>query len=404
LTSSEFGRVDQDNNVFVIEAGVERQVGQYPGVTPEEALAYFVRKYEDLEAQVRILEQRIASGVTDAKSLKTTHDHLVSELAEPKAVGNLVALRTRLEKLAPTISQAAEKLKAERDAMVATALVEKEKIAARAEEIVQKLESVNWKKATAEMTELFNTWQLQQKEGPKIPKAQTDPIWKRFSQARAKFESGRRSYFATLDSKFKEAKSVKSSLAQQAEALVSKGGDAAADYRKLQDAWKAAPKAGKAEDTLWARFRAAGDAIFADKKSKDAELQESQKGNLTAKLEILTKAEALDLKDLAKAKSELSKLQAEWVKIGHVPREQVRSVEDRLRKVEKKIADAEADAWRRSDPAAKARSSSLVTQLEAAIESLEAELKAAPAGKKKDVQAQIDARKAWLEAAVKAVD
>ena len=404
MTSSEFGRVDQDNNVFVIEAGVERQVGQYPGVTSEEALAYFVRKFEDLEAQVRILEQRIASGVTDAKSLKTTHDHLVAELTEPKAVGNLVSLRTRLEKLAPTIAQAAEKLKAERDALVATALVEKEKIAARAEEIVQKLESVNWKKATAEMTELFNTWQLQQKEGPKIPKAQTDPIWKRFSQARAKFESGRRSYFATLDSKFKEAKSVKSSLAQQAEALVAKGGDAAADYRKLQDAWKAAPKAGKAEDALWARFRAAGDAIFADKKSKDAELQESQKGNLTAKLDILTKAEALDLKDLAKSKSELSKLQAEWVKIGHVPREQVRSVEDRLRKVEKKIADAEADAWRRSDPAAKARSSSLVTQLEAAIEGLEAELKAAPAGKKKDIQAQIDARKAWLEAAVKAVD
>jgi hypothetical protein len=46
----------------------------------------------------------------------------------------------------------------------------------------------------------------------------------------------------------------------------------------------------------------------------------------------------------------------------------------------------------------------LVTQLEAAIADLEVELKAASAAKKKDLQSQIDARKAWLEAAQKAVD
>lgn len=404
MTNNEFGRVDQDNNVFVIEAGVERQVGQYPGVTPEEALSYFTRKYDDLEAQVRILEQRIASGVTDSKSLKTTHDHLVAELTEPKAVGNLASLRQRLANLAPTISEAAEKLKAEREAANTEALAKKEAIAARAEAIVSNLQSVNWKKSAAEMTELFNSWQELQKTGPKVPKSLTDPIWKRFSQARAKFETGRRTYFSTLDSKFKEAKSVKSKLTEQAEALVAKGGDAAADYKKLQDDWKAAPKAGKVEDALWARFRAAGDAIFAAKKSKDSEVAASQKENLDAKLAILVEAEKIDTADLAKAKNQLSEIQARWVKIGHVPRDQVRVVEDRLRKVERKVADAEADAWRRSDPAAKARSNSLVTQLEAAIADLEKELAAAPATKKKDLQAQIDARKAWLEAAQKAVD
>ncbi|MFM2019744.1 MAG: hypothetical protein RL718_325 [Actinomycetota bacterium] len=404
MTSNEFGRVDQDNNVFVIEAGVERQVGQYPGVSPEEALAYFTRKYEDLEAQVRILEQRIASGVTDSKSLKTTHDHLTAELVEPKAVGNLASLRSRLGNVAPAISEAAEKIKAERDAQSGEALAKKEEIAAKAEAIVSNLQAINWKKSASEMNDLFTAWQELQKTGPKIPKAQTDPIWKRFSQARAKFEAGRRAYFATLDSKFKEAKSAKSKLAEQAEALVSKGGDSAAEYRKLQDAWKAAPKAGKVEDALWARFRAAGDAIFADKKAKDSELAVSQKENLEAKLALLVEAEKIEMADLAKAKSKLSEIQARWVKVGHVPRDQVRAVEDRLRKVEKKISEAEADAWRRSDPAAKARSNSLVTQLEAAIADLEEELKAAPAAKKKDVQSQIDARKAWLEAAQKAVD
>ncbi len=404
MSSNEFGRVDAENNVFVIDAGVERQVGQYPNVSPEEALSYFVRKFEDLEAQLRILEQRIASGVTDAKSLKTAHDHIATELVEPKAVGNLKNLRDRLAKLAPTIEQAADKLKAEREGAIAEAMAKKEEIAAKAEQIVSNLQSINWKKSAQEMTDLFTAWQELQKNGPKVAKNLTDPIWKRFSQARAKFETGRRQYFATLDSKFKEAKSAKSKLVEQAEALVAKGGDASNEYRKLQDAWKAAPKAGKVEDALWARFRAAGDAIFSDKKAKDAELAVSQKENLQAKLALLAEAEKIDVKDLAKAKSALSDIQARWVKIGHVPRDQVKSIEERLRKVEKSISEAQADEWRRSDPAAKARSNSLVTQLEAVIAELEAELAKAPAAKKKDLQAQIDARKAWLEAAQKAVD
>jgi Domain of Unknown Function (DUF349) len=404
VTSNAFGRVDSENNVFVIEAGVERLVGQYPNVSEADALAYFVRKFQDLEAQVRILEQRLASGVTDAKSLKAAYDHLLVELKEPKAVGNLVSLRERLAKTEPAIQNAAEKISAEREEVTAAALVAREEIAAKAEALVSKLDNINWKKSAEQMTALFEQWQQLQKEGPKLPKAKTDPIWKRFSQARAKFESGRRAYFATLDSKFKEAKSAKSKLVEAAEALVAKGGDAALSYRKLQDDWKLAPRAGKAEDALWARFRAAGDAIFAAKKEKDSEQAVEHSQNLKLKLELLKEADKIDTKNLEAAKKAMSDIQARWVNIGHVPKDKVREVEDKLRKVEKAITEAQADAWKRSDPTAKARSSSLVIQLEAAIADLEAELKAAPAAKKKDIQASIDARKSWLDAAIKAVD
>ncbi len=404
MTSNAFGRVDSENNVYVIEAGVEILVGQYPNVSEADALAYFVRKYQDLEAQVRILEQRLASGVTDAKSLKAAYDHLVEELKEPKAVGNLVSLRERLAKTEPAISSAAEKISAEREEATTAALSAKEEIASKAEAIVAKLDNINWKKSAEQMTALFEQWQQLQKDGPKLPKAKTDPIWKRFSQARAKFESGRRAYFASLDSKFKEAKSAKSKLVEAAEALVAKGGDAALSYRKLQDEWKLAPRAGKAEDALWARFRAAGDAIFAAKKEKDSELAVEHSANLKLKLELVKEAEKIDVSNLEVAKKAMSDIQSRWVKIGHVPKDKVREIEDKLRKVEKSISDAQADAWKRSDPAAKARSSSLVQQLEAAIADLEAELKAAPATKKKDIQASIDARKSWLDAAIKAVD
>lgn len=404
MHSTEFGRVDENNNVFVNDNGTERQVGQYPNVPAEEALAYFSKKCEDLEAQVRILEQRVASGITDAKSLKTAHETLVKDLAEPNVVGNIQGLRDRVAKLSDAISKTFEKVAEERAGAVAEALIKKEEIAAKAEAITKNLGGVNWKKSAQEMTELFEAWQQLQKEGPKVPKAQTDPIWKRFSVARAKFESGRRAYFADLDGKFKEAKGIKTALTEQAEALVAKGSDAAAEYRKLQDKWKTAGKAGKVEESLWARFRAAGDAIFAAKKEQDEELRTSQAENLKLKLELLTKVEAIDVSDLATAKSGLGKLQSEWVKIGHVPKDEVRKLEDRMRKVEKRISEAQADEWRRSDPAAKARSNSLVEQLESAIAQLEAELASAPAGKKKEIQAQIDARKSWLVAAQEAVN
>jgi len=404
LTSNEFGRVDDKNNVYVIDGGTERLVGQYPDVTSAEAMAFFTKKFDDLEAQVRILEQRIASGITDVKSLKATHSTLVKDCTEPKAVGNLASLRQRLEAIEPAIAQAAEKASAAREEAIAQAMKDKEEIAARAEAIVANLGGINWKKSAAEMAELFDRWQAIQKDGPKVPKAKTDPIWKRFSQSRAKFESGRRAYFSTLDSSFKEAKKVKSDLVARAEALVSKGAKAAGDYKALQEQWKAAGKAGKAEESLWKSFRAAGDAIFSAKKEQDAELATEHKANLEKKLELLKQAEAIRVEDLDKANKALSDIQAAWSRIGHVPKDQIKSIESRLRAVEAKISDAQKEAWQRSDPAAKARSNSLATQLEGVIAVLEAELSSAPAAKKKEIQAQIDSRKALLEAAQNAVD
>ncbi|MEL0260978.1 MAG: DUF349 domain-containing protein [Aquiluna sp.] len=404
MATHQFGRVDDKNNVYVIDKGTERLVGQYPDVSQDEALAFFTKKFDDLEAQVRILEQRISSGITDAKSLQTTHQHLTTELSEPKAVGNLEALRLRVSALLPAIEEAATKAQAARDEAVAKAMADKEEIATRAEKIVSNLGGVNWKKSTAVMAQLFERWQQIQKDSPKIPKAQTDPIWKRFSQARAKFEAGRRKYFASLDNQFKEAKKIKTELVAKAETLASKGAAAAADYRNLQDLWKKAGKAGKAEDGLWKAFRAHGDAIFAAKKELDAERDASQAENLKAKLALLAEAEKISPADIRKAKAAFSEIQSKWSRIGHVPRNEVKSVESRLRAVEQKIADAERDEWMRSDPAAKARSNQLVEQLESVIGVLEAELKGAPAAKKKEIESQIQTRKALLVAAQNAVD
>lgn len=404
MTTSEFGRVDEANNLYLIDGAVERIVGQYPNVPQEDALAYFTRKFDDLAAQVRTLEQRLAAGITDAKSLKATREHLKTELVEPKVVGNVQNLRDRIEAVTGLIEATAAKVNAERAVASDAAMASKEEISARAEAIVANLGGVNWKKSAVEMTELFERWQKLQKEGPKVPKAKTDPVWKRFSQARAKFEQGRRAFYSNLDATFKEAKAEKTRLVEDAKALIAKGSAATDQYKKLQTQWKAAGKAGKSEEALWKEFRAAGDAIFAAKKSEDAEVEISQKANLELKTALNIEIESISFDDLAVAKKSLSNIQARWEKVGPIPRDQVRKIEEPIRKAEKKIADAQAEAWRRSDPAAKARSNSLVSQLEDAIAGLEKEHEAAKADKKKDIEDQITARKAWLLAASQAVD
>ena len=401
---NKFGRVDEQNNVFVLENGVERHVGQYLGVTPEEALAFYVRKFDDLEAQVRLLEQRLAASAGNPKGLLGSYKKLEAELVAPQAVGDVVGLRSRLGKLEQKIASVSEAASKEQEEAIEAALNARAAIAAAAEDLVARLPNINWKKSTEEMSALFLKWQELQKSGPKVPKGKSDAIWKRFSQARSKFETGKRAFFAGLDGKLKDARNVKQSLTERAEALVSKGGDAAADYRKLLDEWKSAPRAGKAEDALWERFKKAGDAIYSAKKEKDAEVEVEQKANLEQKLLLIAEAEKIQPEDVESARAKLSDIRSRWSAIGHVPRNDVRSIEDRLRKVEDSVKRAEEDRWRRSDPAAKDRSNSLVVQLEAVIADLENELAKAPAAKKKDLEAQIAARKALLVAAKGAVD
>ncbi|AIC47525.1 DUF349 domain-containing protein [Rhodoluna lacicola] len=402
MSTTQFGRVDAENNVFVID-GSERKVGQYPGVTPDEALAYFVRKFEDLAAQVRILEQRVANKV-DSHGMKKIAAKLVEDLREPAAVGDLADLRRRVNNLDEKITAlVAEKHEATKEA-TAEALASRLKIAERAEQIAnQDASKTQWKSSGAEMTKLFEQWQELQKSGPKVSKSEADAIWKRFSSARTRFETAKRGYFAGLDATNKIVKAKKNSIVEAAEALAAKGSDDIAAYRKLLDEWKASGRTpGKSDDALWARFKSAGDTIFA-KKSETAVVENAeQEKNLAIKLEIIKDAASIDPeKDLAGAKKALQVIQQRWEKAGKVPKDKLRETEDKLRAIEAKVRKVEEEQWRKTDPAAIERSNSVTTQLEDSIKKLEAALEKATASKDakkiKDATEALEARKAWLE-------
>lgn len=253
------------------------------------------------------------------------------------------------------------------------------------------------------MAQLFVQWQAVQKTGPKVSKADADPIWKRFSVARTKFEAGKRAFFANVDSANKAVRAKKISIVEQAEKLAAGGSDATNEYRKLLDAWKAAGRTpGKSDDALWTRFKAAGDTIYAARQVTAASESGEQTQNLAAKLELLKAYSGIDPSaGIDAAKKSLQELQKKWEKIGKVPKDKVREVEDKLRAIESRVKAAEQDHWRKSDPASIDRSNSVISQLETAIEKLESELvKANATGDKRkmaDASEALEARRAWLE-------
>ena len=57
--SDPWGRVADDGTVYVRTAEGEREIGSWQAGSPDEALAFFKRKFESLETEVSLLEQRI---------------------------------------------------------------------------------------------------------------------------------------------------------------------------------------------------------------------------------------------------------------------------------------------------------------------------------------------------------
>lgn len=403
MSAIKFGRVDEENNVFVLELGSERKVGQYPNVKPEDALAFFENKFADLDAQVRILEQRIKNNVA-APNLSDQLKKLTADLVAPNAVGDLNNLRSRVADLAPKIAELSAKRHAANKEAGVAALKLRIDIAEAAEAIAnQDGAKTQWKQSAEKMAKLFIDWQALQKSGAKVSKSEADPIWKRFSVARTKFETAKRAYFAGLDSANKAVRANKNAIVDQAEKLAAEGSDGTNAYRKLLDQWKAAGRTpGKSDDALWARFKAAGDKIYAARQIVVSSESGEQSANLAAKLELIKAYSTIDAsKGLEEAKRSLQELQKKWEKIGKVPKDKVREIEDKLRAIESRVRTAEQDNWRKSDPASIDRSNSVITQLETAIEKLEIALKAATAtnDQKKiaDANEALAARKAWLE-------
>ncbi|WP_334148145.1 DUF349 domain-containing protein [Microbacterium sp.] len=403
---TEWGRVSEDGTVEVREGDAWRVVGQYPDGTPEEALAYFVRKYDDIAFKVHALEQRHQAGGAAASDLVKQAGHVLAEATDAAAVGDLAGLRDRLNTLTSSLSEATAQEAAQAKELIDQAIAERTVLVERAEAIAARdLSKVQWKQVTAELGELFDAWQAQQQTGPRLSKGISQQLWKRFRDARAVVDKQRRAFYSELDDVHKAARDAKSRLVERAEALAPRGIDGIPAYRTLLDEWKAAGRAGrKADDALWARFKAAGDALYAARAEQSAAEEAESGPKIEARQALLEEAKAVaDEPNIKRARALLTGIQRQWDEIGRVfPREKERALDDRLRVIEQALKAREEVDWKKNNPETKARANDMSSQLLEAIEKLESELAAAEkAGNKKAAKEAADAleaRRTWLSA------
>lgn len=397
-----WGRVDENRTVFVREGDTEREVGQFPDGTAEEALAYYERKYADLAGVVTLLEARVARG-TASGDVAERVAKMQEQLVAPAAVGDLASLRARVEKLGGKANELTEKQQAEREAAKQQAIEQRETIVAEAERLAAQPEaSIRWKETGQAFEQLFTDWQAAQRGGPQLPKSVADALWKRFRSARQVFDTARRAHFAQLDATNKDVKHRKERLITQAEALAPRGIDGIPAYRALLDEWKGAGRASrKLDDQLWARFKAAGDVLYQAKAAEVAQTNEEYTANLAAKQALLDEYadSLLALTDRIAARKRLTELQLKWDEVGRVPRESVRDVEGRIRKIEDHVKSLEDEHWRKTNPETKARSEGLRGQLEASIAELKAEIECAKDAKAKaEAEQKLATQESWLAA------
>lgn len=397
---NEWGRVTADGTAYVTTADGERVIGSWQADAPEEGLAFFSRRFADLETQVSLLEQRVASGASAPDTSTATAAKLREAIASAAAIGDLDGLLARLEALGPVIEEQRAKRRAARAAAAENARERKTAIVAEAETISA---GTDWRNGSTRLRDLLEEW----KGLPRLDRGVDDELWHRFSAARTTYTRRRKAHFAELDEQREAAKATKEKLIAEARELSTSTdwGATSTAMRDLMNRWKKSGRAPRGvDDELWAQFRAAQDAFFSARDAADAERDAELVANLEVKRQVLDDAEALlPVTDPKAARAALRGIQDRYAAAGKVPRDAMRDVERRMRAVEQAVEDAQQEAWRRSNPEARARAESTVRQLRESIEALERDRdKARSAGKQRAVeQAEeaIAARRSWLEQA-----
>jgi hypothetical protein len=402
-TASDWGRVADDGTVYVRTADGERSVGQYPEGDPSEAMKFFTDRFDALAFEVELLERRIRTGALSPDEAAASVKTVTAQVTDAHAVGDLASLSTRLESLSSVIGEQREARKVERAQKVAEAKVAKEKLVEEAEKLA---EGSDWRNGANRLRVLLDEW----KALPRLDRAADDTLWRRFSGARTSYTRRRKSHFSEQHEKRDGARVIKERLAGEAESLASSTdwGATAGRFRDLMRDWKAAGAAPRdVDEALWKRFRGAQDAFFEARDASNAQLDQEFAANAEVKEQLLLQAEKLvPVTDLDAAKRAFRDIADKWDAAGKVPRERMKDLEARIRKVEQTIRGVEDDQWTKSDPEKSARASDMVTKLQKAIEDIETDLaKAQAAGNAKkiaELQDNLTSRRTFLEMALRA--
>ena len=276
-----FGRVDDNGTVYVREGDSEREVGQFPDVSKEEALSLYARRYLDLKAKLDLLASRLHSDTVKSHEIDETLKSLEQETDKPAAVGDMAALKQQFEQLKEAGAAKKAELTKARKAAIAKAVEERTKIVEKAEALASSLDDeINWRSTADKFRSLFDQWQQHQRTSVHIDKPQADALWKRFSAARTTFNQARRKWSQARDVERAHAKAEKEAIIAEANQLKDSTawGETSRRFNELMDRWKRAGRVGRSDDdALWAQFRKAADEFFNARQADRDQISTSEK-------------------------------------------------------------------------------------------------------------------------------
>lgn len=384
----------------------EQYVGQYSAGGPDEALQYFGRKFDELYNRALLLAARVATQADSAPHLRSSREQMAQELDAGVWVGDVASLQGLLSEVDAGIDAIAAEEAKQHEAALEAKLAAREEVVAQAETLAAAdPEKQHWKSAQAKMAELFDAWKAEQRTPPRLTKAQEDPLWRRFREARSTFERHRKAFFVRRDKEAAEIKRAKEELIAEAEALQSstEWGPTTKAYHRLMDSWKAQGRGPrKAEDAQWARFRAAQDVFFSARDQANAEIDAEYGENLKVKEEILTKLrELMPFTKPGAVRERYLKLIQDWDDAGRVPRADVKRMERAITEIQDAFRSAEGGTRSPREAARTERQDDMLTQLEDTISQLEADLSAAQQSgdstRQKEAEEALAARRGWLD-------
>ena len=399
-SSTDFGRVENDGTVLVkMPDGSEKQVGQWAAGDPNDGLAFYIRKYHEIENELSLALQRLKEGKGNADAVFKLIERVKTSLETPNFVGDISILSTKIEELQVLAAVKKAEFSAAKAIAKEKAMEKRKQLVEEAEKLIN---SKQWKVTTQRFKEIVEEW----KKLPHGAKSEEQALWKRFSAARSAFDKTRRQYFSTLESGRKEASKIKSEIVTQAKAIADskEWNDTANKFRNLMAKWKSAPiLERKEEQKLWKEFKLAQDVFFAARTAALSVLDEEHSKNLEAKKVLAEKAEKiLPITDIKSARQALKPIQEEWSKIGHVSRKDKDKIEARLKSVEEAIRNAEKNELNRTDPAKSARAQSTMELIEAKLIKTEKERESALSSgdtkKAEKLALTIESQKMLLEA------
>jgi len=198
----------------------------------------------------------------------------------------------------------------------------KEKLIAEAEAL---LEKDNVPEAFKQLQKLHKKWKNQ---GP-VERENREPMWERFSEATKKLHDKREAHYEGMREKASELVEDKKKLVEQLENVDyshinshHKWQEAIKKVEAIREAFRKIGRINHPDnDVVWDKFRGILKEFNHKKNQYYKELKKAHHVNLEKKRELVDIAQKLkDSEDWKETTNEMKRIQAQWKKIGHVPK------------------------------------------------------------------------------------